>query len=298
MMSKIVLKNFWSSLYSSPIYDLFEAYFATLFNHPDVSKRFDVIEVWSVFSCAPAVSEVYAQNSRVLRVQYSGEGFYDNVAKYDINLIPALSSVNVVPCILAGVHLNIHNFWAQLQRPKWNESDHNARRFCSFVVSNGGPMERKAFFQRLSKFKKVDSCGRFANNWGVPIPDADSPEYFTFLSGFRFMICFENTRVDYYMTEKVINAYLGGCVPIYWGCPQAADILNPEAILMLDENASDAGFQKLFERVVAMEKDSDLYRRMYEQPLFKDGIPSPWVRMSHLQECIVKCKAIAHPTDT
>ena len=47
------------------------------------------------------------------------------------------------------------------------------RKFCSFVVSNaafGDPM-RKTFFERLSKYKKVDSGGRWMNNVGGPVKD-------------------------------------------------------------------------------------------------------------------------------
>ena len=49
------------------------------------------------------------------------------------------------------------------------------------------------------------------------------------------MICFENLKVDYYFTEKLINAYLGGCIPIYWGCPNIEEFgYDPRGILNFD----------------------------------------------------------------
>jgi hypothetical protein len=35
------------------------------------------------------------------------------------------------------------------------------------------------------------------------------------------MVCFENTCQSLYLTEKLANAYAAGCVPIYWGAPEA-----------------------------------------------------------------------------
>src|SRR6185436_15703628 len=46
-------------------------------------------------------------------------------------------------------------------------------KFCSFVVGNHHPRKnrnRVKFFQRLSKYKRVDSGGRYLNNIGRPIP--------------------------------------------------------------------------------------------------------------------------------
>ena len=36
---------------------------------------------------------------------------------------------------------------------------------------------------------------------------------------YRFTIAIENDRYDYWLTEKLINPLLCGCVPIYWGTP-------------------------------------------------------------------------------
>ena len=46
------------------------------------------------------------------------------------------------------------------------------RKFCSMVVSNGrGDSIREKFFLELSKYKQVDSGGRFMNNIGYLVPD-------------------------------------------------------------------------------------------------------------------------------
>ena len=44
--------------------------------------------------------------------------------------------------------------------------DISKKKFCAWVVSNGGGVVRNHFFDELSKYKTVDSGGRFRNNIG------------------------------------------------------------------------------------------------------------------------------------
>jgi hypothetical protein len=44
----------------------------------------------------------------------------------------------------------------------------------------------------------------------------------TLLSHYRFAICFENTVFPGYLTEKLFDCLLAGCIPIYWGDPTVA----------------------------------------------------------------------------
>jgi hypothetical protein len=85
------------------------------------------------------------------------------------------------------------------------------------------------------------------------------------------MICFENCKQQYYMTEKITNAYLGGCIPIYWGCPQVKEILNEKAILLLEEHTPEA-INALIEKIMELENNESLYEQMYNEPLFKNNV--------------------------
>ncbi len=48
---------------------------------------------------------------------------------------------------------------------------------------------------------------------------------------FRYSIVIENGRRDYYFTEKLIDCFAVGTIPIYWGCPSIGKFFNPEGIL-------------------------------------------------------------------
>ena len=114
------------------------------------------------------------------------------------------------------------------------------REFCSFVVSNPNCNIRNIFFKKLSAtYKKVNSAGQFLNNIGGPIGSnyegggqGDATKH-NYLTQHRFNICFENTQESGYITEKVLQAKLAGCVPLYWGEQNIAMDFDPRGIVNL-----------------------------------------------------------------
>ena len=192
---------------------------------------------------------------------------------FDLNLIPALPAPNIIPHTLALMDINIHGHWPRLLGPPEGRGRPPAerKRFCSFIVSNGAPPIRRQFFNMLHVRKPVDSWGAFQNTMQGRRPSADqgTPEYFDFLGDYRFMIAFENTAVDYYLTEKLINAYAAGCIPIYWGCPQVAEMLNPKAFLWLKSpNPTVDDMARLIEQILELDNDPEAMARIQAEPLF------------------------------
>lgn len=51
---------------------------------------------------------------------------------------------------------------------------------------------------------------------------------------YAFQIVIENSKLDYYFTEKIIDVFATGCVPIYWGCPSIGNFFNINGILTFD----------------------------------------------------------------
>ena len=76
------------------------------------------------------------------------------------------------------------------------------------------------------------------NNTGIIAP-RDEEEYMRFLQQFKFMICFENTASPNYLSEKILNAWIGGTIPIYWGAANSIKWLNPKAFLYLEDDSDE-----------------------------------------------------------
>lgn len=56
----------------------------------------------------------------------------------------------------------------------------------------------------------------------------------TSLRDYRFSIIVENTKKDYYFTEKIIDCFMTGTIPIYYGCPSIGDFFDDFGIITFD----------------------------------------------------------------
>jgi hypothetical protein len=102
-------------------------------------------------------------------------------------------------------------------------------------------------------------------NTDLKAPPIHTEGYIEFLKQFKFLICFENSEYPYYITEKLGNAYLAGCIPIYWGCTTAPLFLNLEAFIYVTSNDS---FKDIYNRIQYIDTNEEAYMRMRSQPLF------------------------------
>lgn len=131
--------------------------------------------------------------------------------------------------------------------------------FCSFVVSNpeGNPI-RKQLFEEISKYKIVNSGGRWLNNVGGPVADK-----LEFERKHKFSICCENSSHRGYTTEKLVEAFAAQTVPIYWGDPEVSKIFNPKAFI----NAMDyASTEDLISVIRKIDSDDKVYQQMLVEP--------------------------------
>lgn len=132
--------------------------------------------------------------------------------------------------------------------------------FCGFVVSNdSGMSERKEMFEILSAYKRVDSGGRYMNNIGGPVKDK-----FAFDKKHKFSLTFENCCHDGYTTEKIVEAFAAGAIPIYYGNPLIGREFNTKAFINVHDFASLADVVEYVKRI---DSDQLLYNQIKSEPI-------------------------------
>ena len=52
------------------------------------------------------------------------------------------------------------------------------------------------------------------------------------LKDYYFSVTIENCREDYYFSEKLIDCFMSGTVPIYWGCPSIGNFFDMNGIIV------------------------------------------------------------------
>jgi alpha(1,3/1,4) fucosyltransferase len=147
------------------------------------------------------------------------------------------------------------------------------KKFCGFVISGYNPRKnynRLAFYQKLSKYKRVDSGGRKFNNIGGPIPGGPRGKI-EFLRQYKFNIAFENRSLPGYTTEKIFEPMVARCLPIYWGDPDINEHFNPHSFLNRADFLSD---EALIERIIELDKDDAKYLEYLRQPYFYNDQPN------------------------
>jgi hypothetical protein len=90
---------------------------------------------------------------------------------------------------------------------------------------------------------------------------------YEFFHDFKYCIVMENKAVDGYISEKILNGFLAGCVPIYYGTRQVFDIFNADAFLFYDVDDP----QPTLDRIRYLERNHDDYVRMLHVPVLKNG---------------------------
>jgi len=85
---------------------------------------------------------------------------------------------------------------------------------------------------------------------------------------YKYCLVMENTADQSgYITEKIVMAFLGGCIPIYYGTQEVFDIFNPESFIFYDINNPEPALAKMR----LFEEDPESYRQAFKEPILKDG---------------------------
>lgn len=193
------------------------------------------------------------------RIQFSGEDSWPDLNLYDYAMGFRLLDYDG-RCLRLPLYA-MRGSWEPALRKHTlpDETFLQRRKFCNFVVSNDYSKERNAFFEALNARRPVDSGGSYRNNIGGPVRDKLS-----FQQQYKFSIAYENSRSPGYCTEKIVDAFAAGTVPIYWGDPLVRQEFNPAAFLCADDFPdTDA----LIEAILEIDRDDARFLSYCRAPI-------------------------------
>lgn len=147
------------------------------------------------------------------------------------------------------------------------------KEFCSFVYSNSKAARcREQIYEALSKYKKVNSGGKYLNNIGEYVKNKTE-----FQSRHKFVIAFENSSTSGYTTEKIIGAFAAGAIPIYWGDPDIESTFNAKSFINCNKYGLDSdgksqeAINAIVEKVKQIDSDEALYAQYIKTPAFNNS---------------------------
>jgi hypothetical protein len=172
-----------------------------------------------------------AQRNNYIFLENNHDDF-DYVATSDDFLIQKMPEKSLV------VPYNTTFIW-----PEERQKIYKKHKLCSYITSTKSYTPQQRFRLRLlQKFKqsnnknKPDLFGRGHN----PLPESRLGKYLA-LKDYAFSINIENMIQDNYFTEKIIDCFLCGTIPIYFGAKKISSFFNPDGILIFD-NEEELGY--------------------------------------------------------
>lgn len=168
-------------------------------------------------------------------------------------------------------------------RSEYSDINFAEKRFCNFIYSNEftgeGAFLRKDFCKKLMQYKKVDCPGMVLHNMDTDeLPSRWSKDSYwgkvDFIRNYKFTIAFENCLMDGYTTEKLIQPFMAGSIPIYYGNPLVTEEFNRNAFI--DCNAFGNDFDAIIEEVKRIDNDSELAKHMILQSPMRNDYDFAW----------------------
>lgn len=192
---------------------------------------------------------------------FSGEPDFHyprSLDNYDIILKNSYNNNNTIDLPLSSVYMINNNFIEKLNEVK--NIINIPPKFCCFCVSNPKAQSRIKMFNVINSYKKVDSFGRYNNNVGYNI-DAYywTQEYLNHLEQYKFIICFENSKSETYITEKIVNAYLTNTIPIYWGTEHVKNLFHEDSMIYLNDENNEQSYYDVLQRVIELDNNDSKY---------------------------------------
>jgi len=146
---------------------------------------------------------------------------YDNYELFDVIFTHSkklLERPNAKLLPIGGCHLDENEISLEYEKTK----------FVSMMYSNKNFAPGHSLRYQIASDHKglVDIMG--SGYSGVHVKKIES------CKDYLFSIAIENCKEDYYFTEKLLDCFLTGTVPIYWGCPSIGDYFNVNGFYTFD----------------------------------------------------------------
>jgi len=141
----------------------------------------------------------------------------------------------------------------------------NKSKFATYIQGNCSQTFRNDFVKELSKYKIVDCPGSCLNNME---PDAcPKGQKLNFCKDYKFVFAFENSSKSGYNTEKIVEPYLSGSIPLYWGDTEISKIFNTKSMINFHDFNN---IEQMIERIIEIDNDATLYKQILNEPILND----------------------------
>lgn len=141
--------------------------------------------------------------------------------------------------------------------------------FCDFIYRHETNNSlRKHYFDLLSSYKRVESCGTYLNNQENKMTvkyDNGNLSKYNFQKKCKFSLCIQDTNYPWFVNEKITHSINAGSIPIFYGPKEVKYYFNPNRFIFIDDYLND---EELLKRIIEIDEDDSLFNAIVSEPAF------------------------------
>lgn len=209
-------------------------------------------------------------------ILWNGESYFKDHTKYYskkciINSVDGYKSDLKIPyCFFGYCEYVNKDLWL---KHKYTIDINDRNKLFGYCISNRKGKHRNNFIEdfsnknknhyALGKYKHPNSIiDRVEGHW---TNDNLVEKY----SEFKFILAAENKYKKGYITEKIINVYSSGAIPIYMGDEEyAKKIFNPKSFICVGDFDS---YGDCIDYIIQLSNDKNKLLQMYNEPIFTNN---------------------------
>ena len=145
-----------------------------------------------------------------------------------------------------------------------NESHFEKSRECVLINKHDPAGTRELVYNGVKDILDVKLAGQWRNNTRELWDDFGNDKE-AYLRTFKFNICAENNNTEYYVTEKIFDAFIAGCIPLYYGALNDPEpgLINREAVIFWNKEGNNAENR---EKIRELKQNESFYQEFISRP--------------------------------
>ena len=147
---------------------------------------------------------------------------------------------------------------------KINESHFEKSRECVLINKHDPAGTRELVYNGVKDILDVKLAGQWRNNTRELWDDFGNDKE-AYLRTFKFNICAENNNTKDYVTEKIFDAFIADCIPLYYGALNDPEpgLINREAVIFWNKEGNNAENR---EKIRELKNNESFYREFLSRP--------------------------------
>ena len=145
-----------------------------------------------------------------------------------------------------------------------NENRYEKSRECVLINKHDPAGTRELVYNGVKDILDVKLAGQWRNNTRELWDDFGNDKE-AYLRTFKFNICAENNNTKDYVTEKIFDAFIADCVPLYYGALNDPEpgLINREAVIFWNKEGNNGSNR---EKILELKNNESFYQEFISRP--------------------------------